>query len=290
MNRGARKLNRNYKKSGVNTKIGLVEWFRPGEYERVGLVLADLQTLGVSELRTGISWTDWYSSQGDGWYAWLLPRLAQQVRVLPCMLYTPPCLGVVPKTSAPPQKPKAYADFIDVMITRFGAYFDWIELWNEPNNLSEWDWRLDPGWQIFSEMIGGAAYWARSRGKKTVLAAPYPAGPEWLRLMLERGVMAYIDAVGVHGFPSTAEHVWQGCPSLIRDVKRAIAERGSKAKVWITETGFSTRRREESAQLRAFVEAAEADVERLYYWLMESRGCSSPRTMTAGGPYEVFTA
>jgi len=55
------------------------------------------------------------------------------------------------------------------MITRFGEFFDWVELWNEPNNLNEWDSRMDPQWNIFSEMIGGAAYWARNRGKKTVL-------------------------------------------------------------------------------------------------------------------------
>ena len=31
-----------------------------------------------------------------------------------------PRSGIVPKFSSPPQIPKAYADFIDVMITRFG--------------------------------------------------------------------------------------------------------------------------------------------------------------------------
>ena len=50
--------------------------------------------------------------------------------ILPCFLYTPPCLGMVPKFSSPPRTPKSYADFIDVMITRFGEYFDWVELWN----------------------------------------------------------------------------------------------------------------------------------------------------------------
>ena len=57
-------------------KIGFVEWFRPGEYDRVETVLADLAALGVRELRTCVSWADWYTSEGDGWYAWLLPRLA----------------------------------------------------------------------------------------------------------------------------------------------------------------------------------------------------------------------
>src|ERR1051326_7763761 len=119
--------------------IGVVEWFRPGEYERVGAVLTRLEKLGVRELRTAICWPDWYASEGDGWYAWLLPRLAQSVNILPCFLYTPAALGVVPKFSSPPQTPKSYADFIDVMITRFGEHFEWIELWNQPNNPNLWD-------------------------------------------------------------------------------------------------------------------------------------------------------
>jgi CDP-paratose 2-epimerase len=35
--------------------LGMVEWFRPGQHERVDRVLADLNRLGVSELRTCVS-------------------------------------------------------------------------------------------------------------------------------------------------------------------------------------------------------------------------------------------
>jgi CDP-paratose 2-epimerase len=82
--------------------IGVVEWFRPGEYDHVESVLADLRKLGVKEIRTGISWADWYRPGARDWYHWLLPRLTKEVSVLPCLLYTPPSLGVEPKTSSPP--------------------------------------------------------------------------------------------------------------------------------------------------------------------------------------------
>ena len=52
-------------------------------------------------------------------------------------------------------------------------------------------------------MVGGAAHWARQRGKKTVLGASGPMDAQWVGLMCERGVMQYIDAVGIHGFPGT---------------------------------------------------------------------------------------
>jgi CDP-paratose 2-epimerase len=261
-------MKRGEKQGAVKSRmpaLGIVEWFRPGEYDRVETLLADLQRLGVRELRTAIYWADWYSSEGDGWYAWLLPRLAQDMNILPCFLYTPAPLGIVPKFSSPPRTPKAYADFIDVMITRFGQYFEWIELWNQPNSFNEWDARLDPDWRIFSEMIGGAAYWARKRGKKTVLPGTWPVDLEWLELMHDRGVLDHIDAVGIHGFPGTSEFAWRGWDKQVGDVRARLSRLGLKTPLWITQTGFSTWRGEERAQVGALLDAADAPVERIYW-------------------------
>src|SRR5436190_20415508 len=79
--------------------IGMLEWFRPGEHDRVDRVLEDLRVLGVNELRTGISWADYHTPEGEAWYAWLFPQLSRHVSVLPCFVYTPPSLGLAPKTS-----------------------------------------------------------------------------------------------------------------------------------------------------------------------------------------------
>lgn len=252
--------------SSVRPSIGVCEWFRPGEHERVESLLADLETLGITELRTGISWADWHTRAGQEWYHWFLPRLAQSVNVLPCFHYTPPSLGIQPKTSAPPRQLKAYADFIDVMITEFGDYFEWVELWNEPNNLADWDWRLDPNWEFFCEMVGGAAYWSHQRGKKTVLAGMAPIDLNWLHLIARRGVLAEIDAVGIHGFPGTWEFDWQEWAVNVPQVREIVAEYGSMAEVWITETGFSTWQHDEYAQLEAFLHAIAAPVERVYWY------------------------
>ena len=32
-----------------------------------------------------------------------------------------------------------------------------VMLWNEPNNLSHWDFHEDPEWKQFAEMVIGAA-------------------------------------------------------------------------------------------------------------------------------------
>jgi CDP-paratose 2-epimerase len=246
--------------------VGMLEWFRQGEHDRVDRVLTDLRTLGVNQLRIGVSWADWHTPEGEAWYAWLFPQLARQVNVLPCFLYTPPSWGVAPKTSAPPRDTRSYADFIDLMITRFGRHFEYVELWNEPNNLRAWDVELDPYWIKFSEMVGAAAYWAKQCGKKTVLGGMSPIDPGWLRLMGERNLLRYIDAVGVHAFPASSEAKWEGWRAVIDPVRSVLDQFQPQAQVWITETGYSTWRHDERRQLTSFVDAIDAPVDRVYWY------------------------
>jgi CDP-paratose 2-epimerase len=251
--------------------IGLVEWFRPGEVERVENMISDLRALSINELRVGVSWADWYSSEGDGWYAWLLPTLAKEVNLLPTFVYTPPCLGIVPKYSSPPDVPKHYADFIDVMITRFGNHFEWLQLWDQPDDHAYWDNRLDADSTIFCEMIGGAAYWARHRGKKTVLPGVWHSNSRWLEMMDARGVLPYIDAIGLYGFPNSTELPRRGWQVEVESVRAVLARIEKNPEVWITATGFSTWRGDERAQSRAFIDAVDAPVERIYWKELQDR-------------------
>ncbi len=70
-------------------------------------------------------------------------------------------------------------------------------------------------------MVGGAAHWINQRGWKAVLGGPCPFDPLWLDLMGQRGVLAEMAAVGLHGFPGTwdsDEGSWRGwAPLLERD-------------------------------------------------------------------------
>jgi CDP-paratose 2-epimerase len=253
-------------KNGSRPVLGILEWLRPGEEERVERLLVDLKTIGVSELRTGISWADWHTQGGEKWYDWLLPRLAREFNVLPCFHYTPPGLGIAPSECSPPRNPKQYADFLDVFISRFGEFFEWVELWNKPRSPLEWNTTLDPHWLIFCEMVGGAAHWARQRGKKTVLGASGPMDAQWVGLMCERGVMQYIDAVGIHGFPGTFEFWWDGWNAKVARVRKVLLQHRSKAEIWITETGYSTWRHDERGQIAAFLDVMRAPAERVYWY------------------------
>lgn len=247
-------------------RLGLIEWLRPGEYERAEAICDDLAALGIRDLRTHISWADWHTPDGAAWYDWLVPHLASRASLLPCFTYTPPSLGIEPKTSSPPRDPKALADFIDLVITRLGEHFEWVELWNEANNRNDWDWHLDPAWEIFSAMISSAAYWARQRGKRTLLGGMAPMDPNWLGLMCARGTLRDIDAVGVHGFPDTWEFDWEGWPARIARLRGVLDQHGLVPEVWITEAGYSTWRHDEYRQVDELLAVIDAPVDRVYWY------------------------
>ena len=256
----------NGKASSIAEKVGLVQWFHLNQYEEVHQTLVDIEKLGITHLRTNISWADWHRPEGKEWYKWLFNTLANKVELLPCLLYTPPSIAVKPKSSAPPKNLQDYADFVDEIITEFGQHFTYVELWNEPNNAAEYDFTLDPEWKLFCEMIGSAANWCRQRGKKTVLGGMSPIDPNWLRHMFRNNLMQFIDVVGVHSFPDVFDYNWEGWEVELEKVNSVLAEFNSTAEVWITEAGFSTWQKNERRQVKEFINAIDANAGRVYWY------------------------
>ncbi|HEX3756895.1 MAG TPA: SDR family NAD(P)-dependent oxidoreductase [Rhizomicrobium sp.] len=260
----------NNAKPPATPALGFVQWFRPGEHQHVREAADALEAMGVSQLRTHLSWAEYWAAGGEAWYDWLLGTLGQRFDLLPCLHYTPPDLAESGRSSGPPRDLKALADFVDLVINRHGKHFEWLELWNEPNNLLDWDWRLDFDWMKFCKMFGAAAYWAQQRGKRVVLPASCPTDLNWLRLMGERGILDVVNAIGIHGFPDTWESqhagIWCGWPDVVAQVHAAIKPFNPGAELWVTETGYSTWRHDPARQLTAFTAAMEAPVSRLYWY------------------------
>lgn len=249
--------------------FGVAEWFRPGDHMRVLDSLDHVEALGASWLRTHLSWADFHAPGGQDWYDWLIPTLAARVEVLPCIHYTPPSLSRTGTSAGPPRRPQDLADFVDLVLTRYGGHFPRIELWNEPNNLLDWDWRADPDWQIFCEMIGAAAWWSEHRGWPVVLGGPCPFDLNWLELMGERGVLGTVSAVGIHGFPGTWDSEaggWEGWTRHITALRGLLDRHNPRAGIWITEGGYSTWRHDQREQARRFLQALDAPADRLYWY------------------------
>ena len=104
--------------------------------------------------------------------------------------------------SIPPEDPKAFADFLDVLTDDLPGTLEWIELPSEPAHPGIWDWRLDPRGHIFSQVIASAAYRCRQRGIKTVLGGLRAGDLGWLSLLCENGVVDFADAIGLQDDPA----------------------------------------------------------------------------------------
>ncbi|MFP4469513.1 MAG: GDP-mannose 4,6-dehydratase, partial [Bacteroidales bacterium] len=163
-----------------------------------------------------------------------------------------------------------------------GRHFDTVELWNEPNNLSEYDYMLDRSWDIFVKMIRMASYWAKQLGKKTVLGGMSPIDPQWLKIMAGKNLLEFIDVVGIHGFPKVFEVYWRGWDVYISEVKNVLKESGLEKELWITETGYSTWRYDERKQVESFLRSLNAVVDRVYWYSLTDLPM---KYSTVDGPY-----
>jgi CDP-paratose 2-epimerase len=252
-----------------STPFGFVEWFRPGEYARVNQVLEGIAATPARHFRTHLSWADFHAPGGAEWYDWLIPTVARRIDLLPCIHYTPPSISRTGRSSGAPRRLQDYADFVDHILDRYGAHLRHVELWNEPNNLLDWDWRDDVNWDAYCKMIGAAGFWAKQRGFEPVLGGPAPFDANWLELMGERGVLGVVSAVGLHGFPGTWDSdagSWIGWRDQIEAARGILDRHAPGTEIWITEAGYSTWRHDELVQATRFLEALEAPADRLYWY------------------------
>jgi beta-xylosidase len=113
-----------------------------------------------------------------------------------------------------------------------------VMLWNEPNNLSHWDFELDRDWLIFSDMVkqAGSAIRAECPHLPRVLGGISPIDPNFLKKLETNGALAHVDVVAVHGFPLDWNH-WQihEWPDKLQEVKAAVSH-----PLWVSEVGVSS--------------------------------------------------
>jgi beta-xylosidase len=113
-----------------------------------------------------------------------------------------------------------------------------VMLWNEPNNLSHWDFELDPGWVIYSAMVKQAANAIRAENQtlRRVLGGMSPIDPNFLLTLQRQCVLSHVDTIAVHGFPLDWNH-WtiHEWPAKLEEI-RAV----TLLPLWISEVGTSS--------------------------------------------------
>jgi beta-xylosidase len=113
-----------------------------------------------------------------------------------------------------------------------------VMLWNEPNNLSHWDFKVDSDWKMFAAMAIAGARAVRQVNPelKIVLGGISPIDPNFIRLMGSHGVLDAVDVVALHGFPLDWNH-WQihEWPEKINEIRAVTAK-----PIWVSEVGASS--------------------------------------------------
>jgi beta-xylosidase len=113
-----------------------------------------------------------------------------------------------------------------------------VMLWNEPNNLSHWDFKIDPDWKIFAEMVLAASKAIREVNPQIpiVLGGISPIDPHFIQLLGSYGVLDAVDIVALHGFPLDWNH-WNihQWPEKISEIKAV-----TKLPIWVSEAGASS--------------------------------------------------
>ncbi|MFL5261018.1 MAG: beta-xylosidase [Anaeromyxobacteraceae bacterium] len=141
-----------------------------------------------------------------------------------------------------------------------------VMLWNEPNNLSHWDFQLDPEWKTFAAMarLAGEAVRGEAKGLTRVLGGMSPVDANFVRLLESHGGLAEVDAVAVHGFPLDWNH-WSihEWPARLEEIRRAVS-----LPVWVSEVGVSTFGAEEVQEfgLRRTAELILGEAPRVHWY------------------------
>ncbi|HWF07625.1 MAG TPA: hypothetical protein VG297_04120 [Bryobacteraceae bacterium] len=143
---------------------------------------------------------------------------------------------------------------------------DSVMLWNEPNNLSHWNFEIDPDWTIFAQMVNGAcdALRAESPALRRVLGGISPIDASFISVLGRQCVLSHVDVVAVHGFPLDWNH-WtiHEWPSKLAEIQAVTSH-----PIWISEVGVSSFGAEEVQEfgLRRSAELLIGRAERIHWY------------------------
>jgi beta-xylosidase len=97
--------------------IGICQWFHYQDH-RLDQAVEWLKRLGVTYLRTGLSWADSFRPDALAWFDRQM-RALEDFDVTVTFCFTPEHLGIEPHHTSPPREPEQFAEFCASMIRRY---------------------------------------------------------------------------------------------------------------------------------------------------------------------------
>jgi len=99
--------------------LGLVQWFH-FEDPRLDEAVAWMKRLGVTDLRTGLSWADSFQPGAEAFFDRLM-RALEDFNVTVTFCFTPEHRGLTPHHTSAPVAPEEFAEFCARMIRRYAG-------------------------------------------------------------------------------------------------------------------------------------------------------------------------
>ncbi|MBV9633042.1 MAG: beta-xylosidase [Methylobacteriaceae bacterium] len=100
-------------------QLGLCQWFHYEDH-RLDEAVAWMKRLGVTYLRTGLSWADSFRPNALAWFDRQM-RALEDFQVTVTFCFTPEHRGLAPHHTSPPQAPEEFANFCASMIRRYAG-------------------------------------------------------------------------------------------------------------------------------------------------------------------------
>ena len=100
-------------------QMGVCQWFHFDDH-RLELGVRLLRELGVTHLRTGLSWADWFRPDAERWFDRMMDAL-DEFTVTATLCFTPEHLGMEPHHTSPPVDADGYAEFATEMVRRYAT-------------------------------------------------------------------------------------------------------------------------------------------------------------------------
>ncbi|MGN6370857.1 MAG: beta-xylosidase [Phycisphaerae bacterium] len=98
-------------------EMGFCQWFHYQDH-RLDDAVRIMKDLGVTYLRTGLSWADVFRPNAREWFDRQMKALSK-FRVTVTFCFTPEHCGIQPHHTSPPKDPREFADFCVEMVKRY---------------------------------------------------------------------------------------------------------------------------------------------------------------------------
>lgn len=104
--------------SDLTPALGICQWFHFQDH-RITDAVRWMKRLGVTHLRTGLSWADYLRPDAMGWFDRQM-QLLEEFNLTVTYCFTPESRGIRPHHTSAPRNPEEFADFCARMTRRYG--------------------------------------------------------------------------------------------------------------------------------------------------------------------------